>query len=204
MTAARRALPVVLALVLAVSACGTGPESQTPVRSGEPAPVAGTIPAADPAHNAADVSFLQLMIDHNRQGLELTGLAADRTLSQEVELLAAAIDTTQRDEVTIMEAWLESWDEPATPSHDTAAHAPHADHGGSPATGPAEIEALRAATDEEFESMFLLLLTGHQNSAVELAEVAADGVNPQTQELAERIAQSRGDQVAQMLRLVGG
>jgi hypothetical protein len=53
-------------------------------------------------------------------------------------------------------------------------------------------------------TVFLLLLTGHQYSAVELTGVAADGVNPQTQDLAQRIERSRGDQVAHLLRLVGG
>jgi hypothetical protein len=39
---------------------------------------------------------------------------------------------------------------------------------------------------------------------VELTNLAGDGVNPQTQDLAKRIKQSRGDQVAQLLRLIGG
>ncbi|MFD0743738.1 DUF305 domain-containing protein [Phytohabitans flavus] len=164
-------------------------------------PAADALPAADAEHNAADVMFLQMMIMHNGQGLELTGLAADRTVSEEVRLLAAAIDTTQREEVKIMQSWLGGWKEPTTASKDMTTHA---SHGGLPATGPEQIEALRNTSDANFEATFLNLLTGHQNSAVELTNLATDGVNPQTGDLAERIKESRADQVAQMLRLIGG
>lgn len=206
MTGLRRTaiLAAAAALLVATAACGSESEPAA-APPGEAASVADSLPAADPEHNAADVDFLQLMIDHHQQGLALTGLADERTLREEVQLLAAAIDTTQRDEVTIMTSWLESWDQPTTLDHDSHPdHGHHAHHGGLPATGPEEIEALRTASDADFEQMFLVLLTGHQNSAVELAGIAADGVNPQTQDLAQRIEQSRADQVAHLLRLVGG
>lgn len=182
----------------------TGCSTRTPAPAPPPADAAraaDTLPAADAEHNAADVMFLQMMIAHDGQGLELTGLAAGRTVSEEVRLLAAAIDTTQREEVKIMRSWLAGWNEATAVSQDMSAHA---SHGGLPATGPEQVEALRNAPDADFEATFLNLLTGHQNSAVELTNLAADGVNPQAKDLAERIRESRADQVAQMLRMIGG
>lgn len=159
-------------------------------------------PAAATTHNATDVMFLQMMIAHDRQGLELTGLAADRAVREEVKQLAAAIDSTQREEVRIMESWLQGWQEATAVATDADAHA---NHGGQPATGPEEIAALRATSGAEFETAFLSLLTGHQHAAVEMTQlVAADGTNPETGELARRIKESRGDQVAQMLGLMNG
>jgi uncharacterized protein (DUF305 family) len=177
---------------LLVAGCSTAPETPPPAAPGK---------AADAEHNAADVMFLQMMIAHDAQGLELTGLAAGRTVSEEVRLLAAAIDTTQREEIKIMQSWLAGWNEATTASQDMSAHA---SHGGLPATGPEQIEALRGTSDADFETAFLNLLTGHQNSAVELTNLADDGLNPQARDLARRIKQSRGDQVAQLLRLIGG
>ncbi|MFC0531291.1 DUF305 domain-containing protein [Phytohabitans kaempferiae] len=198
-----RIRPALLAIVAAllVAGCGTAPETPPPAPPADAAPAADSLPAADPAHNSADVMFLQMMIAHGGQGLELTALAADRTVSEEVRLLSAAIDTTQREEIKIMESWLTGWNEATETSQDMSAHA---NHGGLPATGPEQIKALRDTADADFEVTFLTLLTGHQNSAVELTNLADDGVNPQTRDLAERIKQSRADQVAQMLRMVGG
>jgi len=190
-------LAATAALMLAAG-CSTEPRKAAPV---EAVPAADTVPAADAEHNSADVMFLQMMITHDDQGLELTGLAADRTVSEEVRLLAAAIDATQHEEVKIMESWLTGWKEATEASLDMSAHT---SHGGLPATGPEQIEALRNTSDADFETTFLTLLTGHQNSAVELTNLARDGVNPQTKDLAERIKQSRADQVAQMLRMIGG
>ena len=193
----RRILFAAAAALLLATGCSTEPEAPP----ADAAPPADTLPAADAEHNAADVMFLQMMIAHDGQGLELTGLAADRAVSEEVKLLAAAIGTTQRQEIKIMQSWLAGWKEAATVSQDMSAHA---SHGGLPATGPEQIDALRNASDADFEATFLNLLTGHQNSAVELTNLAGDGVNPQTQDLAKRIKQSRGDQVARLLRLIGG
>ncbi|BCB90165.1 DUF305 domain-containing protein [Phytohabitans suffuscus] len=196
----RRILFAAAAALLLAAGCSTEP-SPPPAPPADAAPAAGILPAADAEHNSADVMFLQMMIAHDGQGLELTALAADRTLSEDVRLLAAAIDTTQREEVKIMESWLTGWKEATEASQDMSTHA---SHGGLPATGPEQVEALRDTPDTDFEATFLNLLTGHQNSAVELTNLAADGVNPQTRDLAKRIKESRADQVAQMLRMIGG
>ncbi|WP_371871442.1 DUF305 domain-containing protein [Phytohabitans rumicis] len=167
--------------------------------SGKPAP---EVPAAASEHNATDVMFLQMMITQNQQGLEMTALAADRAGREEVKLLAAAIDTTQRAEVGIMRSWLQGWNEVTAVAPDPGAHA---NHGGLPATGPEQIAALRDTADAGFETAFLSLLTGHQHAAVEMTQlVAAGGVNPETRDLAQRIKESRGEQIAQMLRLMNG
>jgi uncharacterized protein (DUF305 family) len=161
-----------------------------------------TLPAASSEHNATDVMFLQMMIAHHAQGVEVTSLATDRATREEVKLLAAAIEATQREEVEIMKHWLQGWRENPTVDRDAAAHA---NHGGLPATGPEQIAALRDTSGADFEVKFLSLLTGHQHSAVEMTQrVAADGVNPQTRELARRIKDSRTEQIAQMLRLMNG
>ncbi|MGN9909188.1 DUF305 domain-containing protein [Phytohabitans sp. LJ34] len=197
----RRALfAAAAAAILLAAGCSTEPPPAAPPANAAQA-AADTVPTANAEHNSADVMFLQMMIAHDGQGLELTGLAAERTVSEEVKLLAAAIDTTQREEVKIMESWLAGWKEATAASQDMSAHA---SHGGLPATGPEQVQALRNTSNADFEAMFLNLLTGHQNSAVELTNLAGDGVNPQTRDLAKRIKESRGEQVARLLRLIGG
>jgi uncharacterized protein (DUF305 family) len=190
-----RALLTAAAAAALLAGCGTA-SAQQPAATRDRA----AAPAAVGAHNATDVTFLQMMIAHAAQGRRLTELGAKRAVREEVRQLAAAIQTTQADEVKIMESWLRGWQEPTDVA---AGESAHVDHGGEPATGEQEIAQLQRASGAEFEKMFLGLLTGHQHGAVEMAQrVAADGANPQTKDLAERIAESRTQQIAQMLRLM--
>ncbi len=146
-----------------------------------------------PAHNAADVLFLQQAITHHGQGVALADLAASRPVSAPVRDLAAAIAATQRSEITQMTAWLAAWGEPIVHSSHTDGH-----HGVVPA-----MELVDAA-DGEFERKLLTVLTGHQHGAVELAQVElVEGVNEGAKRLADRVVRSRAEQISQMLTLAG-
>ena len=159
----------------------------------------GDVPAADPAHNGQDVMFLQMMLVNLDQGLQLARIAAERADRDDVRTLAAAIDATQREEARIATAWLRGWSEPTAADHDPSAHA---SHGGLPAVGTDQLDALRAASGGAFDRMFLTLLIGHQHNAVELTDqVGTGGTNPQTRDLARRIKESRTDQIAQLLAM---
>ena len=157
---------------------------------------------ADGKHNDTDVMYLQMMVAHHEQGLEMVRLAADRAKRAEVRTLAAAVDVTQADEVKLMESWLEGWSAPTTVDHAPSAHA---DHGGLPATGPDEMAALRKAKGAKFETTFLNLFVAHQHNAVEMAAMEQKGgENAEAKAFAGRVKASRTDQIAQMLRLLNG
>jgi uncharacterized protein (DUF305 family) len=189
----RRSALALIAAPLLLAACGTAPK--TPVATGVTAVV-----QADGSHNETDVMFLQMMVAHHGQGLEMVRLAESRAGRAEVKTLAQAVDATQSDEVKLMKAWLTSWSAPATVDHAPSAHA---DHGGLPATGPEEIAALKKAKGAAFETTFLNLFIAHQHNAVEMARLeTTDGVNDEAKALAERIRASRTDQIQQMLTLL--
>ncbi|MBG0832404.1 DUF305 domain-containing protein [Planomonospora sp. ID67723] len=155
--------------------------------------------AAGRDFNSADVMFLQMMVVHNGQGVEIVRLARDRAAREEVRTLAAAIATTQEAEIASMAGLLREWDQPATAPADE-----HAAHGGMPGTGRKEIAAVEKAAPADFEKKFLDTLIAHQDDAVQLAkaEVIA-GRNPQVKLLAERIEASRTGQIRHMLHLLG-
>jgi uncharacterized protein (DUF305 family) len=191
----RRYAAVLIAAALLTGACGTAPEKQATQ------PVAAeAVIQAEGRHNATDVMYLQMMVAHHEQGLEMVRLAADRAERSEVRILAEAVAATQADEVTMMKSWLEKWSEPTTVDHAPSAHA---DHGGLPATGEQELKALRKAKGAKFETTFLNLFVAHQHNAVEMAQLESDkGANAETKALAQRIKASRTDQIQQMLRLM--
>jgi uncharacterized protein (DUF305 family) len=184
---------VLVAATMALGACGTAPEAAEPVTA-----VAEV--KAEAEHNDTDVMYLQMMVAHHQQGLEMVKLAASDAKRPEIRVLAEAVNATQSDELTMMKGWLKSWSKP-----DTVDHAPsaHADHGGLPATGPDEIEALREAEGSAFDTAFLNLFVAHQHNAVEMAALEAKkGVNPEAKAFAERVKLSRTDQIQQMLQLL--
>lgn len=196
-------------VVLLLAGCGGAPATTgrppavaDPVTSGPVATATVGAPAASPgSFNPADVMFLQMMVTHHGQGLELVRLAESRAQRAEIRTLAAAIDVTQADEQETMRGWLRSWGKPTEADPD--AHA-HADHGGLPATGPEQIAALGRTTGAEFESAFLNLLIAHQHNAVEMARNEVRfGQDPAAKELAGRIDQSRTAQINQMLAMLG-
>ena len=195
--------PVVLLLL---AGCGSAPAATGgPAAGAGPTPsqpVASVTGAATPgAFNPADVMFLQMMVTHHGQGLELVRLAASRAQRAEVRTLAAAIDVTQTDEQETMRGWLRGWGRPT--EADPNEHA-HADHGGLPATGPEQIAALGRASGADFETAFLNLLIAHQHNAIEMARNETRfGQDPGARELAGRIDQSRTAQINQMLTLLG-
>ncbi|MEU7903200.1 DUF305 domain-containing protein [Actinoplanes sp. NPDC049118] len=188
---------VVIAAALLLGACGTAPQAA-------PNTVVATEAAlrAEGGHNDTDVMYLQMMIAHHRQGLEMVRLAEKGASRSEIRTLAKAIDVTQSDELKLMTDWLAQWSKPTTVDHAPSAHA---DHGGLPATGPEELAALRKAKGAKFETTFLSLFVAHQHNAVEMAKMeTTQGGNAEAKALAERVRLSRTDQIQQMLKLMNG
>ena len=56
--------------------------------------------------NDADVKFMQGMIGHHQQALEMAALIPDRTASDSMKQLGLKVDLSQRDEIRMMQGWL--------------------------------------------------------------------------------------------------
>ncbi|MEU8249775.1 DUF305 domain-containing protein [Nonomuraea sp. NPDC048916] len=164
---------VVLGLLLVVAACGVAE------------------PASDPV-NAEDVMFVQMMVQHHRQGIEIAGLGSARARTPELKTLAAAVEKTQQDEVEMMLRWLHGWDQPLT-----AASGSHDDHGGLPETDRERIKALRDS--KTFERDLLNLMIEHQGVAARMAGAhLTAGANPEVERWAGQVEASRTEQVRLM------
>ncbi|GAA0562170.1 DUF305 domain-containing protein [Paractinoplanes ferrugineus] len=189
---------VVLSLLvpLALGACGT---AATPAPTGTQA--VAEIQAGS-SFNETDVMFLQMLSYHQKQGLEMTSTAATRATSPQLKTLAEAVRATEADELTMIQGWLTQWGKPTTA--DPAAGL-HADHGGLPATGPAEIKALTTVSPSSFDTAFLNLFLAHQHNAIEMAHLeTTNGSNKEAKAFANRVRESRQGEVRQMLKLMNG
>ena len=123
-----------------------------------------------PSHTAADTRFMQHMIGHHAQALEMTGLVPSRTRRDDLRLLAERIDVSQRDEIGLMRQWLQQRGE-ALPSPDAHHHA--AMGHGQPMPGmltAAELEQLAKATGAGFDRLFLEYMIRHHEGALTMVK----------------------------------
>ncbi|MFI6604247.1 DUF305 domain-containing protein [Nonomuraea sp. NPDC050536] len=155
----------------------------------------GTAKADDPV-NAEDVMFVQMMVPHNHQGIEIVRIGSERATNQQLKTMAKAIETTQQDEVEAMLRWLHAWDQPLQ-----APQGAHAHHGGMPETDRRQIAAL--TTSKHFERDLVNLLVAHQDDAIRMADAEVHGgANPTVKDYARRVQQSRKAEIQQLLAML--
>ncbi|MFN3354375.1 MAG: DUF305 domain-containing protein, partial [Brevundimonas sp.] len=152
------------------------------VQPGAPGQAARTITAeeatriADNRYSADDVAFMQSMIHHHAQAVEMAALVAGRTNRQELIDIAGRIDASQGDEIAFMQGWLRERGEDAPDPAAMAGHAhhgmEHGAHGGGDAmpgmATPAQIAELATLSGPAFDRMFLDLMIRHHEGAVEM------------------------------------
>jgi uncharacterized protein (DUF305 family) len=137
-----------------------------PGAPGEPSRPISVEKAVDLArveHTPADVRFMQEMIGHHAQALEMTALVASRTSREEMKLLARRIEISQADEIKMMQTWLTDRGQPAPD-----VHAHHA-HGAKLMPGmltPEEMKRLADAKGAEFDRLFLEFMIKHHDGAL--------------------------------------
>ncbi|MDQ3077799.1 MAG: DUF305 domain-containing protein, partial [Pseudomonadota bacterium] len=132
---------------------------------------------ANTGYTAADVAFMQMMIVHHNQALQMATLAPSRTNNPALLTVSGRIIASQKDEMTFMRDWLTARGAPvqmAAMNHGAMAMPGHAmDHGGPAMKGmatPAEMAALAASNGAAFDSQFLDLMIGHHRGAVDMAD----------------------------------
>jgi uncharacterized protein (DUF305 family) len=116
-----------------------------------------------PAHTTADVQFMQGMIAHHAQALEMVGLLKTRTSSDGMRKLAQRIEISQQDEIEMMQEWLEARGADAPGEH--AHHAPGAPLMPGMLTAE-DMQRLAAATGPAFDNLFLEYMIRHHEGAL--------------------------------------
>ncbi len=126
------------------------------------------IEIANTSHSPDDVLFMQDMIPHHNQAVQMAALVADRTNRQELLDVAGRIDASQLDEIEFMKQWLRERGEavPDPTEHD----AMHTSHTMAGMASPAQMAELAQAEGTDFDRMFLELMIAHHEGAVKMVE----------------------------------
>lgn len=114
-------------------------------------------------HTAADARFMQGMIGHHAQALEITALLASRTASETMRKLALRIQISQADEIQMMRRWLEARGLQVPNEH--AHHMPGVTLMPGMLT-PEEMERLAGAIGAAFDRLFLDFMIKHHEGAL--------------------------------------
>ena len=170
-------------LLVSTSACAqqSRPEAPVVVQPGAPGKPSKTLPAGTqgtlPPRSSADVEFMQGMIMHHGQAVEMTALIASHTENKELRALGARISRSQSDEIKFMKRWLATRGEPITMA---MASMPGMDaSGGTMALMPGmlsaqQMDALRIAKGAEFDRLFLTGMIQHHNGALTMVKELFD------------------------------
>ena len=147
------------------------------VQPGAPGSPSKTLPSSSrgilPPQSQADVKFMQGMIMHHAQAVEMTALIASHTENKDLRSLGARISSSQSDEIKFMKRWLAARGEavpkamPDMPgmdmSHDEMTLMPGM-------LTPEQMQALRKAKGNEFDRLFLMGMIQHHNGALTMVK----------------------------------
>jgi uncharacterized protein (DUF305 family) len=161
----------------AMRAQQTDPAKPVVVQPGAPGKPSKTLPpstsATLPPRSQADVEFMQGMIMHHSQAIEMTALISSHTENKDLRSLGARISSSQSDEITFMRRWLAvrgkpvSMAKPGMPSMDMP-HEPMALMPGM--LTPEQMETLRKAKGAEFDRLFLTGMIQHHDGALTMVK----------------------------------
>ncbi len=162
-------------LSLPVHAQQADPATPVVVQPGAPGQPTRTLPpstrATLPPRSPADVRFMQGMIMHHAQAVEMTALIESHTVSKNLRSLGARINGSQSDEIKFMKRWLETRGEPISPMMPEMAGMNMPGHGGHSMLMPGmltakQMEDLKKAKSEKFDRLFLTGMIQHHNGAL--------------------------------------
>ncbi|HEV2468357.1 MAG TPA: DUF305 domain-containing protein [Candidatus Sulfotelmatobacter sp.] len=169
------------ACICATSFCSfavgqTDSEKPVVVQPGAPGTPSKTLPSSTkgtlPPRSSADVEFMQGMIMHHAQAVEMTALIPSHTENKHLRTLGARISSSQSSEINFMKRWLAARGEPIElPSMDMPGmDMPHQAMLMPGMLTPEQMDALRKAKGKEFDHLFLVGMIQHHNGALTMVK----------------------------------
>jgi uncharacterized protein (DUF305 family) len=165
-------------LLLLLPICAQQP-APVVVQPGAPGQPTKTLPASTratlPPISPADVKFMQGMIMHHAQAVEMTALIESHTQNKNIRSLGARISHSQADEIKFMKRWLATRGEPISAAMHEMSKDMSMDMSGDMSSHlmlmpgmltPKQMQALSKAKDEEFDRLFLTGMIQHHGGAL--------------------------------------
>lgn len=186
----------------------TRPEGVTTLQPGMPGEPASTGAAevAEVGANHADIAFVQMMLPHHAQAIEMAELAERHAVDPRVRRLAGRIKAAQGPEIIFLAAWLERQGVEVPTAADDPTDFDHSTHGHATMPGmltAAQMERLADLRGRAFDRLFLRHMIGHHAGAVEMAAVVAEeGSDLTVAEVAADVSVTQSTEIALMREML--
>lgn len=154
------------------------------VQPGAPGQPTRTLPpdtrAKLPPRSKKDIEFMQGMIMHHEQAVEMTALIEVRTTNKKLRLLGERISHSQAEEIGFMKRWLDARGEsslmqmPDMEGMDPSRHKQHAYLFMPGMLSPKQMEALKNAKGAKFDRLFLTGMVQHHEGALVMVKELFD------------------------------
>lgn len=150
----------------------------------------GGTKAASGAGQAVDLAFVQEMVPHHESAVDMAVIAKGRSDRPEIRRLADAIITTQRAEISQLQAI-------ATRLQDAGVQAGSLGVSDHMMGMHGDVSALETA--DPFDLAFLDDMLPHHQGAIEMSRVVLDrGADPEVRALAQAITAAQAKEITQM------
>lgn len=190
----RKSAVLLTALAFVVAGCGGGDAGSEPAAGGETTVASGQVPF--------DRAFIDAMVPHHREAIEMANAANDRGLTEpDLRKIASDIIGSQQREIDQMLEWREQWF-------------------GSRELGPIEPDVLgvpeselgmeHGSADEiagaiDVDATFAEMMIAHHEGAIAMAEAAGERAqHPQIRDLAAAITEAQEREIEIMRKHVSG
>ena len=153
----------------------------------------------------ADIEFMQGMIGHHAQALDMVRLLEARTQNEGMKLLGLRIKVSQQDEIKFMQTWLRDRGQAVPDEHAHHAH----DYKLMPGMLSAdEMAKLAAAKGTEFDRLFLEGMIKHHDGALsmvnELFKKDGAGQEPMIHAFASDVLADQQMEIDRMIAMLRG
>ena len=189
----KRAVTTIFIAILALSLSGCASASNMGMDH------EGHSSEASSEFSSDDIMFLQMMIPHHQQAIDISDLAL--TISADAELLALAksIRDEQAAEIVTMKAWLDAAGADLDPGHSMG-------HGMGGMLSDSDLAALDKASGKSFDLLWLKAMTGHHTGAIDMAAMIENAKSAEIKSFGEGIVASQSAQnkaMAVMIKRIG-
>lgn len=178
--------------VFSMSACASNDVSEVSSSQG-----ADGMMGNQSALSEADIMFLQMMIPHHEQAIEMSKLAATNTKNSDVLDLAAQIEAAQQPEIDLMKKLLADAGQSDMPGHSMG-------HGMSDdgMMNESDMAALATAKGQGFDALYLTGMIAHHNGAIAMAGALSESLNSEVKTLVTNIITSQTAEIAELTKLL--
>lgn len=144
--------------------------------------------------NSSDIMFLQMMIPHHQQAVDISNLAISKSRNQELVTLAKTILTAQTAEIAQMKSWLAAAGADLDMGHEM--------HGMSGMLSDTELAELSNASGSNFDRLWLTGMIAHHDGAIDMTKMLEETKDPEIKAFGENVIRVQSAEIAQMKALL--